>query len=509
MVLDQAPPSNTEAEATVIASILIDPEAVSRVAAFLHAQDFFQERHGRMYDAALSLWDRNETVTQITLAHELARRGQLEDAGGHTYLSQIVADLPTSVGVEYSGKIVQRDATYRRLIEASGAIARIGYEAGPNLPDALGRAEALLLSLRGADRLRDFVSLRDLLESFLGPPSDEDERRLIDVARSGFADLDSLLTGFKRSDLIVLAARPSVGKSALALSIARNLALGQGGKVAFFSLEMSAEQLAARLVSTEAEVESQRLPWGHHTETEEGRISRAIGILSRAEIYIDETPGVTIAELRAKARRLAHDIGLDLIIVDHMQLMHGSAGTGMDTNRVAEMSFISRSLKELSRELETPVLALSQLSRAVESRQPHIPYLSDLRESGSIEQDADVVIFIYREDMYVDQNDFEDLHPEEPESYPRGLAQLIVAKHRNGPTGTINLRFRKNLAKFEDLIVCDDAEADPGPDAPAAAVPITGSLNLDPAPPTAPPTAPPPAGATGDADWNLSSYDEN
>ena len=460
VVAQQAPPHNPEAEATVIASILVDLEAISRVAAFLQPQDFFQERHVWMYEAALALWDRHEAINPVTMAHELMRRGRLDEVGGHSYLSQIVADLPTSVGVEYSAKIVQRDATYRRLIEAAGVIARIGYEGGPSLQEGLGRAESLLLALRGGERLRDFVSLRDLLESFLGPPSEEDERRLLDVARTGFSDLDSLLTGLKRSDLTVLAARPSVGKSALALSMARNLAIGQSGKVAFFSLEMSAEQLAARLVSGEAEVESQRLPWGRHSEAEEGRISRAIGVLSRAEIYIDETPGITIAELRAKARRLSHEVGLDMIIVDHMQLVHAGNSMGMDTNRVAEMSYISRSLKELARELEVPVLALSQLSRAVESRHPHVPLLSDLRESGSIEQDADVVVFIYREDMYVQQEEWEDMHPAQPESYPSGVAQLIVAKHRNGPTGTVHLRFRKNIAKFEDLLVRED-QADP------------------------------------------------
>ena len=235
MVLEQAPPHDLEAEATVIASVVVDPEATSRVASFLQAADFFQERHAWMYEAALALWDRNEAVNQVTLAHELVRRQRLEEAGGHAYLSEIVANLPTSVGVEYSARIVQRDAVYRRLIEAAGTIARVGYEAGPNLPDSLGRAEALLLALRGGERLRDFISLRDLLEKFLGPPTDQDEQRLAEAARSGFAKLDEILLGFKRSDLIVLAARPSAGKSALALAVARNLALGQSGKVAIFS----------------------------------------------------------------------------------------------------------------------------------------------------------------------------------------------------------------------------------------------------------------------------------
>ena len=463
MVLEKAPPNSPEAEATVIASLLVDAEAMSRVAAFLQPADFFLDRHSLLYDAALALYDRHEAINQVTLAHELMRRGRLEEAGGQAYLSELVADLPTTVGVEYSGRIVERDAVYRRMIEAAGGISRIAYDGGPNLQDGLGRAEALLQALRRGERLRDFVSLRDLLESFLGPPSSEEEGRLAEAARTGYADLDKLLIGLKRSDLVVMAARPSVGKSALALSMARNLAIAQGGTVGFFSLEMSAEQLAARLVSGEAEVESQRLPWGRHTDVEEGRISRAIGTLSRAAIYVDDTPGLAVAELRAKARRLANDVGVDLIVVDHMQLVHASAGGGQDANRVSEMSYISRSLKELARELEVPVLALSQLSRAVESRHPHIPLLSDLRESGSIEQDADVVLFIYREDMYTQQEEWEDMHPEEPGAhYPSGVAQLIVAKHRNGPTGTVHLRFRKNIAKFEDLLLRDD-ESDGAP----------------------------------------------
>ncbi len=482
MVLDQAPPNNIEAETAVLASILVDPEALSRVASFLQPEHFFENRHQAMYRAALALDERREPINPITLAHELAREDKLEEAGGHAYLSQIVADLPTTVGVEYSARIVERDATYRLLIEAAGTIARWGYEAGPNLPETLARSEALLLSLRGGERLRDFVSLRDLLESFLGPPDEDDDEGLQEPARTGFMELDQLLVGLKKSDLVVLAARPSVGKSALALAMSRNLAIGQGGKVALFSLEMSAEQVATRLVSAEAEVPSQRLPYGQHTETEEGRISRAIGVLSRAEIYIDDTPGGTVAEIRAKARRLAHEVGLDLIVVDHMQLVHGGAGGGLDVNRVAEMSYISRSLKELARELEIPVLALSQMSRAVEARQPHVPLLSDLRESGSIEQDADIVIFIYREDMYVRQEDWEDMHPESPEGYQRGLAQIIVAKHRNGPVGTVNVRFRRDLAKFEDLLVyTEDAPA------PAAALP-GGEPDWNGAGPDAPPS---------------------
>ena len=462
MVLEKAPPSDAEAEATVIASIVVDPAALPRVASILQPLDFYDERHAWMYEAALAIWDRDEAVNQVTVAHELARRGKLEDVGGFAYLGQIVADLPTSVGVEHSARIVNRDAVYRRMIDAAGKIARIGFDGGANVSESLARAESLLLELRGGERLRDFVPLRDLLEGFLSPPSESDELRLTDIARTGFSDLDSLLDGLKRSDLTVLAARPSVGKSALALAMSRNLALGQHGRVAFFSLEMSAEQVAARLVSAEAGVDSHRLPWGRHNEAEEALISRAIGNLSQAEIYIDDTPGMSVAELRAKARRLAMEVGLDLLVVDHLQLMH--TGFGNENNRVAEISYISRSLKELARELKVPVLAISQLSRAVEARQPHIPLLSDLRESGSIEQDADVVLFIYREDMYVQREDWEDLHPGEPGAhYPAGVAQIIVAKHRNGPTGSVHLRFVKITAKFEDLLLRQEEVSEPDP----------------------------------------------
>ena len=503
MVIEQAPPNDPEAEATVLASLIVDEEAISRVASFLQPEDFFQERHAQIYEAALALWDRSEAINQVTVAHELQRRTQLEGVGGLTYISHIVAELPTTIGVEFSGKIVQRDGTYRRLIDAAGQIARIGYAGGPNLQEGIGRAEALLMTLSGGDRLRDFVPLRDLLESFLGPP-EEEEGRLNEPARTGFADLDQLVGGLKRSDLTILAARPSVGKSSLALAMSQNLALGQGGRVAFFSLEMSAEQLAARLVSAEAEVEFSRLPFGRHSETEEGRISRAIGRLSRAEIYIDDTPGMTVAELRAKARRLDHDVGLDLVVVDHIQLLHASAGGG-DGNRVTEMSFMSRSLKELARELEIPVVALSQLSRAVEQRHPHVPMLSDLRDSGSLEQDADVVLFIYREDMYVAPDEWDDLHPEEPENYPNGDAQIIVAKHRNGPTGTVHLRFIKKLAKFEDfftreepvdgdLALAQQAGLAPGAAGGSGGGPGAGGVGPD---------------GPGDAQWALEAYDDD
>jgi replicative DNA helicase len=454
VVLERLPPNDVEAEEAVLASLLIDAEAVIKVTPLVRPDDFFREKNGWIYEACVALWNRNEAVNQITVSHELARRERLEDAGGHSYLSQLVADLPTTVGVEDYARIVARDAVYRRLISAAGRIAQAAYEGGPDLEGVLTRAETLLLALRSGEALRDFVHLRSILEGYLeqeepskdGPPG---------VIRTGYINLDTLLGGLKRSDLVIVAARPSMGKSALGLHFARNAAVGQHARVALFTLEMSAEQLAQRMLSSEANVDSTRLRLGEHTEAEERRIMHAVGVLSECEIYIDDSPVLSIGEMRSKLRRLASDRGLDLVIVDYLQLMQ--SGTSTNENRVQEISYISRSLKGLARELNVPLVALSQLSRAVESRQPHIPMLSDLRESGSIEQDADVVAFIYREDAYMRREEWQDAHPgASGRAYPSGIAQIIVAKHRNGPTGTIDLRFVNQFAKFEDLEMMQD-----------------------------------------------------
>ncbi|MGI8552041.1 MAG: replicative DNA helicase [Dehalococcoidia bacterium] len=451
MVLEKLPPHDIEAEEAVIAALLVDSEAVFKVAPLLKPDDFFRVKNGWVFDACLALWSRGEAINQITVAHELARRQQLEDAGGAGYLSQLVSDLPTTVGVDDYARIVARDAIYRRLITAAGRIAQMAYEGGADLQAVLSRADALLMALRSGEALRDFIHIRTVLEHFL-EATEEAPDSAPTAIRSGFIDLDTLLGGMKRSDLIILAARPSIGKSAFAMNIARNAAVGQRAKVAVFSLEMSAEQLAQRMLSSEANVDSTRLRLGEHTEAEERRIMHSIGVLSECDIYLDETPVLYVAEMRSKLRRLATERGLDLVIVDYLQLMH--SGNNFGENRVQEIGFISRSLKEMARELSVPILALSQLTRAVETRQPHIPMLSDLRESGSIEQDADVVMFIYREDAYTKQDDWQDANPSTPgRAYPTGIAQIIVAKHRNGPTGTVDLRFVNRIAKFEDLLV--------------------------------------------------------
>jgi replicative DNA helicase len=317
----------------------------------------------------------------------------------------------------------------------------------------LARSESLLMALRAGQGTANFQHLRDLLERFLNEVGQESEDPdSIAYLRTGFSALDAYLGGMKRSDLIILAARPGIGKTSLAMTMARNAALAQGARVAVFSLEMSAEQLAVRLLSAESGVEQNRLLlMGHLREDEERRIMDAAGRLSGLEIYIDDTAGLTVSEMRTRARRLAHERGLNLIILDYLQLMHSGLSAGQE-NRVQEISYISRSLKGIARELNVPVIACSQLSRAVESRTPHIPMLSDLRESGSIEQDADVVLFIYREDAYMRKDDWQDTHPDQPgRSYPTGVATIIIAKHRNGPTGQVDLRFHSRTTRFEDL----------------------------------------------------------
>ena len=454
LAFERLPPHDIEAEEAVVAALLVDPEAIYQVAPILKGTDFFREKNGWVYEACLALWGRDEAINQITVAHELARREQLDDVGGQAYLAETIRRLPTSIGAGFYAKIVKRDATYRGLIHASTAIMQMAYEAPAELDTVFSRAEELLQRVRGGDNFRDFVHISQLLNAFLDEDAETAERRELSAIRTGYNDLDTLLGGLKRSDLATIGARPSVGKSSFALGIARNAAVEQKANVAFFSLEMSSEQLAVRLLAAESGVDNTRLRLGQQTELEERRIIRASGVLSEANIWFDDTPVLTAAELRAKARRLHGERGLDLVIIDYLQLMAGESGWGGRENRVQEISHISRTLKGLARELDLPVIALAQLSRAIENRHPRIPMLSDLRDSGSIEQDADVVMFLSREEMYITPEQWAAQHPELPEStYPRGVAQVGVAKHRNGPTGSVELRFRERIAKFEDWVL--------------------------------------------------------
>ncbi len=446
MLTEKLPPHDIEAEEAVIGSLLIDGDAIFKIVTFLRPEDFYREKNRWAYEACFDLYERNEVIDQVTVAHELGRRERLEAVGGAAYLSHLVSNVATSVHIEHYAQIVHRMSVMRRLISAAGQIEAIGYEAGPDIDAALARAEDILFRLRHRQRPRDFVPIRELLDRYF----EESEIRPFEgeVVYTGFPALDDFLGGLRRSDMIVLAGRPSLGKTSLALGIARNAAVLQKARVAIFSVEMSRDQLVQRLLASEASVDTKRLRLGQQTEAEEQRIMEATGVLSEAPVFIDDSPILRVVEMKSKARRLHYEQDINLIIVDYMQLMRGDGREG----RVQEMTEISRSLKELARELDVPVLAVSQLSRAIEWRASHRPQLSDLRESGSIEQDADVVVFISREDMHIKTEDeWEKLHPGEP--YPRGVADIIVAKHRNGPVGEVKLRFLPRTVKFTDYEV--------------------------------------------------------
>ncbi|MDQ4100172.1 MAG: replicative DNA helicase [Chloroflexota bacterium] len=435
-VVERLPPHNIEAEQSVLGSILIDRDAIIRIASYVKPDDFYISANGRVYQAILDLYNRREPTDFVTLSDELERKGQLDDIGGIGYLSSLLNSVPTAVHVEYYGRIVERTATLRRLIDAGTRIVGIGYREEVAAEDALDAAERALFEVSQRRTTRDFVSIAEVLDRFFDQIEYLQQHRgdVVGVP-TGFADLDQLTGGLQRSDLIILAARPSMGKTALALGLAYGAAVQHGKTVGIFSLEMSAEQLVQRLLSTETGVDSHRLRLGQIDDSEWERISRALGRLSEANIFIDDSANAAVMDVRSKARRLQAEHGVDMIIVDYLQLMSGRRSD----NRVQEISEISRGLKGLARELNVPVIALSQLSRAVESRSDHRPMLSDLRESGSIEQDADIVMFIYRDDKY-DEN-----------SEKKGIAEVIVAKHRNGPVGSVNLRFFERTARFADL----------------------------------------------------------
>lgn len=439
MAIERLPPQNIEAEQSVLGSLLIDPDAVTRVASILRASDFYRESHRLIYQAIHNLHERDEAPDFITVSDELARQGQLEEVGGASYLTYLINAVPTSVHAEYYAHIVERTAILRRLIEAASQIGNLAYEEADDVDDVLDRAEQILFGVSEKRIARDLIPLRQLLGDYFERIEylSQHQGEFLGV-QSGFTDLDKLLGGFQRSDLIILAGRPSMGKTSLALSMALNAAKKQDQKIAIFSLEMSCEQLVQRFISAETGIDSQRLRLGLVADHEWPKFIQATGLLSELNIFIDDTPALSILEMRTKARRLASEHSLDMIVVDYLQLMRGS---GRSENRVQEVSDISRGLKALARELNIPVLALSQLSRAVEARQDKRPILSDLRESGSIEQDADVVMFVYREDMY-DEN-----------TKHKNIAEVSIAKHRNGPTGKIHLLFKKELAQFQALLV--------------------------------------------------------
>jgi len=434
-------PQNVEAEEAVLGSLLIDPDAILHVSAFLLAGDFFVQRHKLIYQAILGLHERGEPADLVTLTDELERREQLSTVGGAAFLTSLINATPTSIHVEYYGRIVERTAILRRLIDAAGQITRMAYQDVDDVDEVVDQAESLVFSVSERRTTRDLVPIQQLLNQYYARIEylSEHPQELIGVP-TGLVDLDRMLGGFQRSDLIIIAGRPGMGKTSLALSIALQAALKWATRVGIFSLEMSSEQVVQRLISAQSGIDSQRLRLGDIHDDEWLRFNEVAGQLSKTQIFIDDTPGLSAMEMRSKARRLHAEHGLDLLIVDYLQLMRGGDFRG-ESNRVQEISYISRSLKALARELNIPLIALSQLSRAVEARHDKRPVLSDLRESGSIEQDADVVLMIYRDDVY------------NPDTEIPNIAEIRVAKHRSGPTGILSAYFKKELAKFIDVEV--------------------------------------------------------
>jgi replicative DNA helicase len=434
------PPQNTDAEASLLGSLLIDADAIVKVADMIRFEDFYDERHGRIYQAAMQLYERHSPIDVLTLSDQLKASGFIDIIGGATYLTELTNFVPTAAHAEQYAEIIMQKAMRRRLIKASQDIVTLGYDETRSMQEVVESAETRLFEVSQRHVKQDLSSIESILtDSFERLDELHKDKGKIRGVPTGFRDMDNILAGLQRSDLFVLAARPSMGKTALSLNLAHNVAVKAGQPVLFFSLEMSKEQLVDRMLSAEAGVDAWNLRTGNLTDTDFERIGQAMGTLSEAPIFIDDTPGMTVSDMRTKARREAHQRDIGLIVVDYLQLMSGGARFGGEGNRVQEISEISRGLKGMARELNVPLIALSQLSRSVESRSPQIPQLADLRESGSIEQDADVVAFIYREEYY------------NPETDRKGITDIFIKKHRNGPTGNVELYFDKEKQRFRSL----------------------------------------------------------
>jgi replicative DNA helicase len=437
-MIDRLPPQSIEAEQSVLGAMLIDRDAMIEIADFLKPEDFYRQAHGRIYAAMLDLSERSEPIDIVTVSEALERSGDLEAIGGRAYLGTLSNSTPTAVHAAQYARIVERKSLLRNLITAAGKIAGIGYEDPAEVQGAIDRAESALFEVSQRRIGAGFSPLKSLLhDAYDRLDYLHAHRGEISGIRTGFADLDTLTTGLQKSDLVILAARPSVGKTSFALNIAEHAAVRDGKKVGIFSLEMSKEQLVLRLLSSVSNIDSQRLRTGFLEELDFARIAPAMNSLSAAPVYIDDTPNISTMELRTKARRLQAESGLDLVIVDYLQLMQSSTTTH-EANRVQEVSEISRGLKALARELKVPVIALSQLSRQPEMRESKEPRLSDLRESGSIEQDADLVMFLWREKE----------RGSDDQATEGEVVKLKLSKHRNGPTGEIDLWFKKAQTRF-------------------------------------------------------------
>ncbi|HEX5436898.1 MAG TPA: replicative DNA helicase [Gemmatimonadaceae bacterium] len=438
---DRRPPYSEDAEQAVIAAMLMDQDAILRASEYVDDTMFYREAHRRIFRAMVALSERGEVADPLTLAEELSRRGELEQSGGKDYIGFLVDAVPTAANVAYHAQIVREKALTRRLIETSTSIIGEAFEGKMTAAELLDDAEQRIFQVSQQRGTQGFTRIKELM----WPTMERIESlqrggQSITGVPSGFSDLDEITSGFQRADLVIIAARPSMGKTAFVLNIAQYAAIERNIPIALFSLEMSKESLVQRMLTAEARVDAQKLRKGMLRDDDFGRIARAAGVLNQAPIWIDDTAGITLLEIRSKARRLKADAGIELVIVDYMQLIQGPPHS---ESRQQEISQISRSLKALAKELNVPMVALSQLSRAPEQRTEKRPQLSDLRESGAIEQDADLVMFLYRQEMY-------DGPVDKDGNSIEGRAEVIVGKQRNGPTGIINLFFHKAYTRFEN-----------------------------------------------------------
>ena len=442
------PPQNIEAEQSIMGGILIENDALNTVVEFLEASDFYREAHQKIFQCMIALSEKSEPLDLITLTNELKKTKELESIGGASYLASLVESVPTAANIAYYAKIVKEKSILRKLISTATEIVTQSYHEGKDLEDFLDDAEQAIFRISEHRVKPAFYPIKEIVkESFKVIERLYEKKELITGIPSGFKDLDRKTAGFQNADLIIVAGRPSMGKTALCLNIAQHASINAKIPTAMFSLEMSKEQLAIRMLCSEARVDSARLRSGFLSESDWPKLTMAAGALSDAPIFIDDTPAISVLELRAKARRLKADRGLGLVIIDYLQLMRGRSGM---ERREQEISEISRSLKALAKELDIPVLAISQLSRKAEDRPGRQPQLSDLRESGAIEQDADVIIFIYRDEVY------------NPDSDRKGTAEVIIGKQRNGPTGKVDLSFISEFTTFKDLFRGDYDEIEAG-----------------------------------------------
>ncbi|MGH7241535.1 MAG: replicative DNA helicase [Candidatus Saccharimonadales bacterium] len=440
-------PQNTDAEASLLGAILIDSDAIVKIADHMAPTDFYDARHQRIYEAITKLYEKRSPIDVLTLADQLKGAGVLDMVGGASYLTELTNYVPTAAHAEQYADIVAQKALRRRLIGASQEMAELGYDESKSLNELVEEAETRLFEVSQQHIKQDVISIEAILaESFERLDDLHKDKKKLRGIPTGYRDLDNMLAGLQRSDLFILAARPAMGKTAFVLNLAHKVAVKAKEPVLIFSLEMGKEQLVDRLLAMESGVDAWALRTGNLTDSDFEKIGEAMGTLSEAQIFIDDTPGITVQDLRTKARREAHQRPLGLIIVDYLQLMSGGSKFASSANRVQEISEISRGLKIIAKELNVPLIALSQLSRSVESRVPPIPQLSDLRESGSIEQDADIVAFLYREDYY------------NPESERKNIMDVLIKKHRNGPVGGVELYFDRDKQRISSL---DTRQNDP------------------------------------------------